>query len=93
MAGPAGLGPLALLIFRYHGAAQQWLAKNEYDFIFAVGDDSTDEDLFRVMPESAVTIRVGIAATHARYNLRHSTDVIALLESFAQNSTPVNVSR
>ena len=67
-------------------AAQQWLARNEYDFIFAVGDDSTDEDLFRVMPESAVTIRVGIAGTHARYNLRHSTEVIALLESFAQNS-------
>ncbi len=74
-------------------AAQQWLGRNEYDFIFAAGDDSTDEDLFRVMPESAVTIRVGIAATHARYNLRHSTEVIALLESFAQNSTPVNVSR
>ncbi|HVO95748.1 MAG TPA: bifunctional alpha,alpha-trehalose-phosphate synthase (UDP-forming)/trehalose-phosphatase [Terriglobales bacterium] len=63
-------------------AAQQWLAKNKYDFIFAAGDDSTDEDLFRIMPASAVTIRIGIAGTHARYNLRYSSEVIALLESF-----------
>ncbi|MGH7871995.1 MAG: bifunctional alpha,alpha-trehalose-phosphate synthase (UDP-forming)/trehalose-phosphatase, partial [Candidatus Binatia bacterium] len=68
------------------GAAQRWLAGNEYDFIFAAGDDATDEDLFRVMPGSAVTIRVGIAGSHARYNLRQSVEVIALLEAFAQSS-------
>ena len=38
-------------------AARQWLAKNDYDFILAVGDDATDEDLFRAMPASAVTLQ------------------------------------
>ncbi len=64
-------------------AALQWLATADYDFVFAVGDDATDEDLFRAMPSSAVTIRVGTAGTHARYNLRNSTEVVSLLQSFA----------
>jgi len=68
-------------------AAQQWLARNDYDFILAVGDDATDEDLFRAMPASAVTLRVGIAATDARYNLRNSAEVIGLLQAFADGSS------
>lgn len=64
-------------------AALQWLAGNEYDFLLAIGDDATDEDLFRAMPASAATIRVGIAGTHARYNLRNSAEVMSLLEAFA----------
>ena len=69
-------------------AALQWLAKNDYDFILAVGDDATDEDLFRAMPASAVTLRVGIAGTDARYNLRNSAEVIGLLQAFADGSSP-----
>ena len=69
-------------------AALQWLAKNDYDFIFAVGDDATDEDLFRAMPASAVTLRVGIAGTDARYNLRNSAEVIGLLQAFVAGSIP-----
>jgi trehalose 6-phosphate synthase/phosphatase len=65
-------------------AALQWLARNDYDFILAVGDDATDEDLFRAVPASAVTIRVGIAGTLARYNLRNSAEVIALLQTFTK---------
>jgi trehalose 6-phosphate synthase/phosphatase len=63
-------------------AALQWLARDDYDFILAVGDDATDEDLFRAMPASAVTLRVGIAGTDARYNLRNSAEVIGLLQAF-----------
>jgi trehalose 6-phosphate synthase/phosphatase len=65
-------------------AALQWLARNDYDFILAVGDDATDEDLFRAVPASAVTIRVGIAGTLARYNLRNSAEIIGLLQAFAE---------
>ena len=60
-----------------------WTTRDDYDFILGIGDDTTDEDLFRAMPESAVSIRVGISATHAQYNLRGSPDVIQLLRSFA----------
>ena len=65
-------------------AALQWLATDDFDFVFAVGDDDTDEDLFRAMPASAVTIRVGTAGTHARFNLRNSAEVVSLLESFVK---------
>jgi trehalose 6-phosphate synthase/phosphatase len=63
-------------------AALQWLARSDYDFVLAVGDDATDEDLFRAMSASAVTIRVGMAGTLARYNLRNSAEVVGLLQAF-----------
>lgn len=60
-----------------------WTGHGDYDFILGIGDDTTDEDLFKALPEAAVSIRVGISATHAQYNLRSSADVIELLRSFA----------
>jgi trehalose 6-phosphate synthase/phosphatase len=69
-------------------AALQWMIGGEYDFILALGDDLTDEDLFRALPEQAVSIRVGVAATHARHNLRSSADVMALLQSLVHSSGP-----
>jgi len=69
-------------------AALNWLSNADYDFIFGIGDDATDEDLFKALPDSAVTIRVGIAATLAQYNLRSSADVIDLLCAFMDNSQP-----
>jgi trehalose 6-phosphate synthase/phosphatase len=49
------------------------------DFILAIGDDTTDEDMFRVLPKHAYTVRVGIVATHARFNVPDHEDVIGLL--------------
>jgi trehalose 6-phosphate synthase/phosphatase len=40
------------------------------DMILALGDDQTDEDMFRVLPTEAVTVRVGAAFSRARYSLR-----------------------
>ncbi len=62
-------------------AALKWIIENDYDFILAVGDDATDEDMYRVMPEWAVSIRVGIAGTHAQHNIRNNAEVISLLRS------------
>ncbi len=67
-------------------AALQFLAKDSFDFIFAVGDDWTDEDMFGVLPEPANTIKVGIVSTHARYNVRNTRDVQALMDSFRKIS-------
>ena len=39
-------------------AASEWLRGETYDFIFAVGDDHTDEDLFDVLPEKAYSVKV-----------------------------------
>lgn len=63
------------------------LNKGEFDFILAVGDDLTDEDLFSVLPESAYSIKVGTGQTQAKYNIASSTRVLNLLSDLtAQKS-------
>jgi len=73
-------------------AAATWIEGDEYDFILAIGDDTTDEDLFRNLPAQAISIRVGIAGTAAQYNIRNSFEVLDLLRSLAEtgrdNSIP-----
>lgn len=54
-------------------AAKQWL-KNEYDFIFAAGDDFTDEDMFHAMPDHAYTVKIGYTPSYAKYNIRSCED-------------------
>jgi trehalose 6-phosphate synthase/phosphatase len=50
-----------------------------HDFVLAVGDDTTDEDMFRALPPAAYSIRVGLVGTHARFNVPGYEDVIGLL--------------
>ncbi|HKY07345.1 MAG TPA: bifunctional alpha,alpha-trehalose-phosphate synthase (UDP-forming)/trehalose-phosphatase [Candidatus Binatia bacterium] len=66
------------------GAALTCLEQDRYDFILGIGDDTTDEDFFKALPESAISIRVGMAATLAQYNIRDSAEVIKLLRMFAE---------
>ena len=60
-------------------AGKYFLSQNAFDFILAIGDDSTDEDLFRILPPHAHSIKVGTGHSHARYNISHPRDVIHLL--------------
>ncbi|RYY19172.1 MAG: bifunctional alpha,alpha-trehalose-phosphate synthase (UDP-forming)/trehalose-phosphatase [Cytophagaceae bacterium] len=61
-------------------AAARWLARYEPAFALALGDDRTDEDTFRAMPETAYTVRVGTGVRSlARYNLASPTEVRQLL--------------
>ncbi len=60
-------------------AALHWLSQTKYDFILAIGDDWTDEDIFRVLPENAYSIRVGMNQSRARFNLYNHLEVINLL--------------
>lgn len=61
-------------------AAEKWLAKEKYDFIFAVGDDWTDEDTFTAMPEEAITIKVGQISSLAKYRMDSYKQVRAFLQ-------------
>ncbi len=61
-------------------AAMSWLRRQEWDFILAIGDDHTDEDIFKAMPENAYTIKIGLQQTVARYNLMSVSDVRELLQ-------------
>lgn len=50
-------------------AAEKWFSSESYDFVFAVGDDWTDEDTFMAMPEEAITIKVGQVSSAAKYRI------------------------
>jgi trehalose 6-phosphate synthase/phosphatase len=65
-------------------AGMQWISKNEYDFILAIGDDFTDEDLFKILPDTAYSIRVGIIQSYARFNLHNYVEVIELLRQMVE---------
>jgi trehalose 6-phosphate synthase/phosphatase len=61
-------------------AALEWLANRNPDFILAIGDDWTDEDLFRSLPPTAFSVRVGLAHTAALYYLGSHTAVRRILQ-------------
>jgi trehalose 6-phosphate synthase/phosphatase len=67
-------------------AAQNWLAKGGWAFILAIGDDKTDEDLFEVLPTSAYSIKVGLVASKARFNLVSQRDVLPLLRELTASN-------
>ena len=56
-------------------ATMAHMHSREYDFILAVGDDHTDEDIFKVLPEPAYTIKVGSTMSAARFYLRDPEEV------------------
>ena len=56
-------------------ATQHWVNKTAWDFVLGIGDDSTDEDIFRALPEWGVSIKVGSDRTAARYNLMSVAEV------------------
>jgi trehalose 6-phosphate synthase/phosphatase len=62
------------------GSAAHELLQSRPDFILAMGDDYTDEDMFIALPTNAYTIKVGRGRTAARYRLNGVKDVLALLE-------------
>jgi trehalose 6-phosphate synthase/phosphatase len=59
--------------------AKRFLVEQEYDFILAVGDDKTDEDMFRALADKAVTIKIGPGNTAAHFSLSNQVEVIRLL--------------
>lgn len=65
-------------------ASQHWLDESDFDFILAIGDDTTDEDMFAVLPGSAYSIRIGIARTRARFATRERTEVFPLLKQLVR---------
>ena len=60
-------------------AAKKILGDEYYDFILAVGDDKTDEDLFSALPPHAYTMKVGKGPSKAKYNFQKQNEVIRFL--------------
>ncbi len=67
-------------------AALEWLGADAPEFILGVGDDWTDEDLFRALPPAAISVRVGLANTAARYYLSGPVTVRRMLREMSESS-------
>ena len=63
-------------------AATRVFSEGGYDFVFAIGDDWTDEFMFQELPEDAVTVKVGRQKTQAKYYVDSIKNVRALLKRF-----------
>tara|TARA_E500000331_G_scaffold344409_1_gene380614 strand:- start:498 stop:2675 length:2178 start_codon:yes stop_codon:yes gene_type:complete len=57
----------------------------EADFILALGDDFTDEDTFKAMPEEAYTIKVGTSASEAKFSVNSYKEVRKLFNEIIKS--------
>lgn len=70
-------------------AALNWLYDKTPDFILALGDDHTDEDIFRALPDDAFTVKVGNNLSEAKYYLNDFNEVRKLLGSLVNEKKAI----
>lgn len=63
-----------------------YLELQNWDFILAAGDDWSNEYMFQLFSGNAFTIRIGISASQAKYNVENQSDFIKLLSDLANTN-------
>jgi len=58
---------------------ERMIAKESYDFILVMGDDVTDESMFRSTPANGLSVKVGAISTDAKLCINQQKDVIPFL--------------
>jgi len=59
----------------------RWVENKRFDFVLAMGDSETDEDMFKIFDENSFTVKVGInKGTSANYFLRSQNAVLPLIQ-------------
>ncbi len=66
-------------------AVLKWISKKQWDFILAIGDDLTDEDMFSVLPDTAYSVKVGLGFSRAKFYIESVQKVRALLNAMSQH--------
>ncbi len=67
-----------------------FLAENNFDFVLGIGDDATDEDMFRSLTGlNHYSLKVGLQKTSAMYNLIGLSNVHSFLEQLCNVKDPV----
>lgn len=64
--------------------ALRLIEENDYDFILALGDDTTDEEMFTRLPSDAITIKVGNISQVSQYNIPSQQQTVAFLNHLIQ---------
>ncbi len=65
--------------------ATNLLSVIEPDFILCMGDDATDEDMFRTLRDKGYTIKIGRGSTAAQYTILSQKEVFPFLRRFIQS--------
>ena len=66
-------------------AALKFVSERNFDCIVAVGDDRTDEDIFRSLPPDSVTIKIGMTSSVAKYNLTNQQEVSRFIDRLIES--------
>jgi trehalose 6-phosphate synthase/phosphatase len=61
-------------------ATRMFVDQGNYDFILAIGDDTTDEDMFEALPETSFTIKIGDDLSAARNHIKSQDEVFHFLK-------------
>jgi trehalose 6-phosphate synthase/phosphatase len=61
-------------------AANTLMMDQKFSFVFAAGDDITDEYLFSALPDTAFSVRVGLNPSFAKFNVVDISLLLKLLE-------------
>jgi trehalose 6-phosphate synthase/phosphatase len=67
-------------------AASEFLLNSPAEFVMAVGDDWTDEFLFKELPADVCSIKVGTENSAAKYYLNNYKEVRAFLQDIVKSS-------
>ena len=63
------------------GAAVKYFEPDmNYDFILSIGDDWTDEDMFKALPVNAYSVKVGLSKSYSKFNLYNYLEVRNLIK-------------
>lgn len=73
--------------------AMKVASRANYDFIMALGDDHTDEDIFKALPASSITIKVGTNVSAAKYYVGSFLDVRRLLHEITDTDMVAEVAK
>lgn len=63
---------------------ERLLKKDNYDFVMAIGDDTTDDDMFRALPKEGFSIKVGDFSEAAQFRLPWQDEVVPFLEGLIE---------
>ncbi len=66
--------------------ASRFLNNEDFDFVLAAGDDTTDEDMFKVLPDHACSIKIGLDNTIAKYQVKSYKSLRRLLVKLSNDS-------